>query len=215
MFEDRKVKPSERAYCRIRDAILSGDLPPGAHLREEPLAELTETSRTPVREALRRLVADGLAAERNRHRFVSEFSQTEMDVMYDIRARIEGYSAALAARNMGEEDLVLLERLVEQMDGIDPEGGQASVDGFRRKNAQFHNLIIRSTGSVQLGRMVRPALLTTESLVKQHIFKQPVAIRASNKQHRELVLAFRARSPDWAEAIMRAHVFSTMPSHKP
>jgi DNA-binding transcriptional MocR family regulator len=80
------AKPAERAYLGIRHAILTGLLKGGDHLREETLAQMTGTSRTPVREALRRLVAEGLATADNRHRFVTDFSYDEVVIIFDGRA---------------------------------------------------------------------------------------------------------------------------------
>ena len=98
-------KPAERAYETIRDAILSGALPAGEHLREESLAQMTGTSRTPVREALQRLTAEGLALAENRHRFVADFSFHEVEVIFDLRARMESYAAKLAATRITEPEL--------------------------------------------------------------------------------------------------------------
>ncbi|WP_349295476.1 GntR family transcriptional regulator (plasmid) [Thioclava sp. 'Guangxiensis'] len=209
---DRQEKPSERAYNAIRTAILSGVLAPGEHLREERLTHLTQTSRTPIREALRQLVTDGLAAEHNRHRYVADFSDTEINVLFDIRARMEGYAAAMAARLISTEDLIALDALVSRMDAIDPRGGKPSVDMFDALNTQFHEKIVQSTGSVQLARMVKPAMNAPAMLIKQHLLHQAVGILASNAQHREIVKALRARSPEWAEAAMRAHILSTRPT---
>lgn len=205
-------KAADRAYRAIRDAILSGRLEPGCHMREEHLAELTATSRTPVREALRRLVADGLARERNRHRFVTEFTAAEIDVMFDLRARIEGYAAGMAATRIDTAGLAQLERLIAAMDAIDIGDEAAATEAFLLHNQSFHELLIESVGSTQLERMMRPVLTAPVALVKQHVLHQRIGIRESNAQHREILRALRARAPDWAEAAMRTHVLSTRPN---
>src|SRR5215203_5659482 len=83
-----RERPADKAYLGIRRAILTGVLKSGDHLREEPLAQMTGTSRTPVRDALGRLVAEGLAVQINRHRFVADFSFEEITVVFGLRARI-------------------------------------------------------------------------------------------------------------------------------
>lgn len=210
---DQDVKPADRAYYGIRDAILRGELKPGHHLREEPLAEMTGTSRTPVREALRRLVSDGLAREANRHRFVSEFTETEVAVMFDLRARVEGYAAGMAATRIHATGLEKLRKLIDAMDEIDivAEGVEHATEAFLGNNTLFHDIIIEATGSAQLDRMIRPVLMAPVSLVKQHVLHQQVRIRESNNQHKEILRALEAGNPDWAEAAMRTHVLSTRP----
>ena len=207
---DHDLKPAERAYRGIREAILSGVLAPGQHLREEPLSELTGTSRTPVREALRRLVSDGLAREDNRHRYVAEFTETEIAVMFDLRARVEGYAAGLAAACIDIEGLDRMAELIELMDGLDQDDATA-VDMFLQHNSRFHDVIIEATGSVQLDRMVRPVLMAPGPLVKQRVLQQSVRIQESNAQHKEIYRALEARNAEWADAAMRAHILSTRP----
>jgi len=94
-------RPPDRVYEAIRSQILSGTLSPGSHLGEEQLALLTNSSRTPVREALRRLVSEGLVITgQNRRSYVAEFDPKEADAVFEIRARLEAYSASMAAKRM-------------------------------------------------------------------------------------------------------------------
>lgn len=208
---ENSTKAAERAYQDIRNAILTGILEPGCHLREETLTEMTGTSRTPVREALRRLVADGLAREENRHRFVTEFSALEIDIMFDLRARLEGYAAGRAATCIDQAGLDDLRRLVAEMDLIDTENEMVASETFLALNQAFHERLIASIGSTQLDRMMRPVLTAPGALVKRHVLHQSFGIRESNAQHKEILRALVARAPDWAEAAMRTHVLSTRP----
>ncbi len=90
----------------IRDRILAGVYPAGHHLRENALATDLKVSRTPVREALQRLAADGLVdLSRNRGARVTGFTGEELDEIYGLRVLLEGYGAKLAATRMTDESL--------------------------------------------------------------------------------------------------------------
>ena len=110
-------RPADRAYEGIRRAILSGLLPGGTHLREEALAQMTGTSRTPVREALRRIVGEGLAHDEGRSSFVAQFPFEEVAIIFDIRARLEGYAAFVAAERITDAELQGLAQIIEGRDG--------------------------------------------------------------------------------------------------
>ncbi|MEI4487773.1 GntR family transcriptional regulator [Frigidibacter sp. MR17.14] len=208
---DPSAKAATRAYLGIRAAILSNSLPPGSHLREETLCEMTGTSRTPVREALRRLVAEGLATEDNRHRFVTDFSISEIMVMFDMRARIEGYAARIAAERITPVEIDRLSALIAAMDAIDHAEPEAATESFLRLNGQFHDVLVEACHSTQIRIMMRPVIAAPVALIKRFVMGQPLNIRASNDQHRDILRALAAGNPDWAEMAMRAHILSTRP----
>lgn len=212
------IKPAERAYLGIRQAILSGELPGGAHLREEALAVLTGTSRTPVRHALQRIVAEGLARADGCHRFVADFSFGEVMIMFELRARLESYAARIAASNASEGDFQTLEGIIAEIDRLDLEAADANLAAnkdifvaFQELNSRFHACVIESTGSVQMTSLSQQAVALPLELIKQIVWSQKVNIRRSNEQHKDILAALRARNPDWAEAAMAGHILSTKP----
>ncbi|TFF27689.1 GntR family transcriptional regulator [Jiella endophytica] len=208
-------RPAERAYQGIRRAILRGELPAGSHLGEEALAKMTGTSRTPVREALRRLVGEGLARANQRHRFVADFSFEEVSIVFEIRARLESYAARIAAAAVTAEELEQLERIVDAIDEIGPGAGDAGLKRFVALNTRFHAAIIGATHSTQMQTLSAQALSLPLELIKQFVWEQRVNIARSNDQHRDIVAALRARNADWAEAAMSGHILSTRPAPKP
>lgn len=203
-------RPVERAYRGIRRAILTGELRPGDHLREEPLAAMTGTSRTPVREALRRLVAEGLATAENRHRFVAEFTDEEVLIVFEVRARLESYVAQVAARKITADELAALERLVLEIDAIDP-ADPAAADRFMALNSAFHAGIVAATRSRQLKQMIAQAVSLPLVHIKQFVWDQRINIARSNAQHRDILAALATGNADWAAAAMAGHVLSTRP----
>ncbi|HAU22025.1 MAG TPA: GntR family transcriptional regulator, partial [Erythrobacter sp.] len=95
------AKASYRAYDTIRALILSGELSPGEQLSEEDLAERCGVSRTPVRDALRRLEAELLVRKNESQRsFVADWSLGDVADAFELRAMVEGYAARRAAERM-------------------------------------------------------------------------------------------------------------------
>ena len=91
-------KASERAYAEIRGLILSGDAPPGSSLTEEALADICGVSRTPVREALRRLEAELYVVRSDSQRlYVADWNSEDLAEMFTLRAMLEAHAAARAA----------------------------------------------------------------------------------------------------------------------
>ncbi|MCO6411005.1 GntR family transcriptional regulator [Hoeflea alexandrii] len=205
-------RPAEKAYKGIRHAILSGKLKPGDHLPEEMLASMTGTSRTPVREALRRLVSEGLATVNNRHRFVTDFSPEEVSIIFDIRAQHESYAASIAAQKITAAELGRLQHLIDAMAELETDpGGSGVVERFLALNTEFHSVIVDAARSAQLKRLTAPAAALPLILVKQFVMDQRVDVVRSNWQHRDILAALTARNSEWAAATLSGHILSTKP----
>ena len=205
-------RPAEKAYQGIRHAILSGRLKPGDHLPEEMLASMTGTSRTPVREALRRLVSEGLATVNNRHRFVTDFSPEEVSIIFDIRAQHESYAASIAAQKITAAELARLQHLIDAMAELETDpGGTGVVERFLSLNTEFHSVIVDAARSAQLKRLTAPAAALPLILVKQFVMDQRVDVVRSNWQHRDILAALTARNSEWAAATLSGHILSTKP----
>ena len=109
-------RAADRAYRFIREGILASRWPPGAHLREQELAELSGVSRTPVREALRRLAADGLLQlVPNLGAKVNAWTIQDLDEIFGLRATLESQAAGLAASRAGPQHLAELASLCDAM----------------------------------------------------------------------------------------------------
>ncbi len=212
--ESDDARPVDKAYSGIRAAILSGALPPGEHLREETLAAMTGTSRTPVRDALTRLVGEGLATVVNRHRFVTDFSFDEVSVIFDVRARLEGYAAQIAARNIAACELERLRCVVDDIDAVIAADIDA-LERFRRLNSQFHAVVIGAAKSAQLRALIAPTLALPLESIKNRLWEQPIAMVRSNDQHREIIAALERGDAQWAAAAMSNHILSTKPKPPP
>jgi DNA-binding GntR family transcriptional regulator len=208
--EDEVGKAAERAYAVIRTRILSGDFSRGERLREEELAQLAGVSRTPIREALRRLDAEGLVEFLpNRGASVTAWTEQELDDLYEARALIEGYTAGQAASRITSDALDRLTELSAQMRALDNDSSTANE--MTRLNTEFHRIIVAAAGNSHLESVVQS--LTDAALVYR-TFRHytPDRLMASKFHHDEIVAALRARDEAWASAMVRAHILAARPT---
>jgi len=203
-------KAAETAYDVIRNKILSGHFSRGERLREEELAQLVGVSRTPIREALRRLDAEGLIEFLpNRGASVTTWTGQELDNLYEARALIEGYAAGQAAKRISQESLDTLAQLSKQMRELDT--ANAEADEMTRLNNEFHRLLTAASGNTHLESLVRG--LTDVGLVHRTFRNYtPERLIASKFHHDEIVTALRARDGAWAAAMVRAHILAARPT---
>lgn len=198
-------RASDRAYNHIRNMILSGELQPGLQIREEALAELCGVSRTPVRDALRRLEAE-LFIRRNESQrsFVADWSLDDLEEAFQLRAMLEAYAAKRAATRISWDQLA---KLRSHNDAIKRAIGAAKPDisKFLDHNRHFHAIILEASGSERLSGMLaqvteQPVVLRT---ARQYDLEN---LRRSHHEHEELVMAFDNRDGEWAAAVMTAHI---------
>lgn len=192
------------AYRSIRAKILSGEFAGGAWLRENELANQLGISRTPVREALGRLVADGLARhEPNRGVRVGEWTPKDLNEIYDLRVLLEPHGTGMAALNP-TTDVALLDKLALEMTLI---AGDSHPDFGRltELNNTFHSTLIQYSGNERLKAVV--ASIVQVPLVRQTfaLYNQ-AELGRSMAHHREIVSAVEAGDAQWAEAVMRSHL---------
>jgi DNA-binding GntR family transcriptional regulator len=196
---------ADHAYRLIRDQILSGERASGEWLRESEMAESTGVSRTPVREALRRLTAEGLVRyERHRGVQVQNWSVGDLDEIFSLRSVLEPWGCRLAALN-GTADVVALEDLACRMDAIAPEGRPSDVDKLTELNNAFHRAVLESADNSRLTSVIA-AVIQLPLVWRTFSRYTPEALRRSLAHHHELVSALAARDPDWAESVMRSHI---------
>lgn len=148
------TSPGQTAYARIREAIVEGRYRPGQRLIEQRIAEEIELSRTPVREALRRLEAEGLViSETNRGATVRSVSVDELTDLYELRARLESYAAELAAHRMEPETLAELDSAIEAFDQALAADLPSDLDRVRAidsANRRIHRAIQRGADHPRL-----------------------------------------------------------------
>jgi DNA-binding GntR family transcriptional regulator len=196
------------AVDALRAAILHGELRPGARLGEVELAEQLGVSRTPVREALRRLAAEGLVdISPNRGARVVSWSVSELEDIYELRALLESHAATRAASRIDEAELPVLEKLCRDMEQCADPGRGRDLDRLAALNTEFHRRILDASGSVRLVALVSSVVQIPLVLRTFHDYSAE-ALQRSLGHHREIVAALRAGDPQWAGSVMRSHVLA-------
>lgn len=187
----------------LQHAILEGVLKPGERLRAEALAQRFGTSRTPIREALLQLEAQGLVSvEPNRGAVVRAFDRDDLLDLYSVRALLEPAAAARAATRVSDADIERLQDLCDRAE-------HASVDDQIAYNEDFHRIIVEAAQSPRLTVAMRAASGIPRAF--RSVFWQSEQQRAESLLcHRRLVSAFRVRDAQLAEAVMRMHILGAV-----
>ena len=199
----------DRAVENIRERILAGDLTGGDRLGEVELATELGMSRTPVRQALLRLAAEGLVeVTPNRGARVLVRSDRELEHVFVLRARLEGLAARQSAELATDAQIDMLDDLAQQI-GIYAEKRDLSTVSVL--NSQFHGLLIEIANSATLARSVA-GLMHASVLARTQNSFDDAAQRRSVAHHIEIVAALRAHDGEWAESVMHAHLLSARAS---
>ncbi len=136
----------------LREAILEGKLVPGERVMEVQLAEQLGVSRTPVREAIRKLELEGLLIMVPRKgAYVADVSLDDVMDVLEIRASLEGLAASLGAERRSEEDIEALEKKVEELSKCIME---KDTKGMVENDAEFHNLLMKTAKNKKLASIV-------------------------------------------------------------
>ena len=196
----------EQAYLTLRRRLADGTYPPGAHLREEELAVQLGVSRTPVREALRRLDAEGwLRVVPNQGAFAAEWSRQDIEEIFDLRTLLEGHAAERAAAAPDQHGLAAMEAACEQAEAAMPAGDLAATEAISDANVRFHRALWEMSGQARC-RAILDSLAVPPMILRNFRNFDAAGLRRSLDQHREMIAAIAARDPAWAGAVMRAHV---------
>ena len=201
-----EAQPGSRSllvYQKLREAIERGDLKPGERVMEVEVAEWLKVSRTPVREALRRLESEGmLTLEPRVGLAVASISRQAMLELYVMREVLEGTAARLCARNASDFELMELEELVKREARL-----QDDFDALARHNRLFHEAVHRGAHNRYLEKSLS-AVNDSMWLLGKSQMLLPERAKLAQTEHAELLAAIRKRDPDAAEKAARRHVRS-------
>ncbi len=191
-----------RAYERIREAIVAGTLAPGARISERGLATALDISAQPVREALRRLEAEGMVESRPRSgTYVADLGQARLWEVGLIRAALEGVAAGLAARRATAGDHAALRARLLAID-LATRGGDA--DAVLAANEALHDAIHAAAGSADVAR-VHEGLRAYDHLSRHRVLATEEERALARLEHAAIVAAIIAGDAGAAESAMRAH----------
>lgn len=193
-------------YDSIYQRLMSLDIAPGSRIPIEALARELAVSQTPVREALSRLVREGLVRKAHLigYSAAPQLTRKEFDDLYTFRLLLEPEGARLACRNMTSDGLARLEEAAADMGrGEPPVDRNSRYSRFARTDAHFHEEILRIAGN----EVMRHALV--DQHVHLHIFRLMFHSRVTQEaleEHENLLSAFRAGDEHAAHAAMVAHI---------
>jgi DNA-binding GntR family transcriptional regulator len=200
---DAPVPSSERVYRALKHRILAGMLEPGTRLVELQLATEFSVSRTPVREALKRLTAEGLIrVDPVRGIVVSDVDARELEEIFVVREVLDGLAARLAAERVSTTDLTKLNLLMDMMRDAARTG---QWEGMVQANATFHDVLHQAAGNERLRHLTRN-LLDFVRRFSTEAFASPERANAVLAEHEEIIHALETRDPDLAERVARRHV---------
>ncbi len=192
---------AEQTYKQLRLAILSGELPANSRLVESDLADRLNVSRTPVREAISRLVND-LLVKPLPHGGVEVINTLqEYEDIFAIREALEGMAACLAASRMTDKELVQLQEVFKEECNL-------PLDSYRKRselNNQFHSCILHASRSKRLIKMIEGfrEFFISESTIGRYSKRDT---QTALKHHQEIIDALLARNGKLAERLVRKHL---------
>jgi len=193
----------DEVAATLREEIFGGLLAPGAFIDEASVCERLQISRTPLREALKVLTAEGLLRhEPRRGCFVAEVTQRDLDEIFPVIALLEGRCAWEAARHASDADLAALEAL---HDRLAKQARAGRINDYYATNFAIHEAIIMLADNRWLAQVIGD-LRKILKLARQQQLHAPGRLEQSLSEHLAVFAALKARDSDGAEAAMRTHL---------
>jgi DNA-binding GntR family transcriptional regulator len=206
MSEAISLRAVDRAYEAVRSGIITGRYLAGARLTEQDIATTVGVSRTPVREALRRLDAEGLVEfTPNLGAVVTTWDESDSDEIFDLRAMLESYGARRATVRATDEQIAELRRLAEFQYRESTERKAGHLERIGELNSRFHRCMQEAAASP---RLIRALAGLIEAPLMMRTFQKYTLedLQRSAQHHLEIVRALEARDAEWAASVMFSHV---------
>ncbi|MBS3912580.1 MAG: GntR family transcriptional regulator [Hydrogenophaga sp.] len=193
----------DEVAAQLRERIFAGVLTPGSFVDELALCAEMAISRTPLREALKVLTAEGLLTYQPRRGcFVSEITERDLDEIFPVIALLEGRCAFEAANNASDADLAALEQL---HDRLDRHARARRINDYYEVNFAIHEAIITLADNRWLTQVIGD-LRKLVKLARLQQLHAPGRLEQSLAEHMAVFAALKARDAEGAEAAMRTHL---------
>ena len=204
---DEYLPLREVVFNTLRQAILKGELKPGERLMEIALAEKLGVSRTPIREAMRKLELEGLVhIIPNKGAFVEGVTLQDVKDIYEIRTLLEGLCARWAAERITQEQLEELEEIVFLSDF---HYSKENWDQILELDNRFHEMVYEACASKELTRVLRDYHHYLQR-IRRITLEEKARAHASINEHRAIAEALKARDARTAEECARLHIRNTI-----
>jgi DNA-binding GntR family transcriptional regulator len=205
LHNESDLARSQQIANSLKEEILSGKFPPGVRIRQEDIAEQFGASRSPVREALRILEAEGLInLVAHTGAWISHLSLAECEEMYQIRERVEPLLLRLSIPAMTDSVIAELSDLVNQMEATN------DVETFLKLDRQFHLLSYSKAETTLVGDMVNRLWNTTQHYRRAYSrLLAASSFKPAHYEHHLLLAAIIRRDSDDTERILFGHIRRT------
>jgi DNA-binding GntR family transcriptional regulator len=195
----------EQVAERLRTRIYAHELPPGGWIDEQALALEYGISRTPLREALKVLAAEGLVLLKPRRGcYVTQLSEQDIDEVFPVMAMLEGRVAEVAARRATSADLA---RLADIHEELEKHAAANNADRFFEANQRFHAALQEIAGNRYLAQLIDDARKVIK-LTRRDSLRLEGRLKQSLEEHREILDALRTKDTERARQSMHDHLLS-------
>jgi len=199
----KRERLGTQVFEQVKGMILRGEIPPGRRIIENEVADSMGISRTPVREAVQRLAAEGFLNTLPKGGYaVRGLTVSGVEETFDIRSTLESFAAFLAAKRFTDEELLPLEEKIDEfqrcLDGND-------LSKLTRINTDFHDLLYALSRSPRLIKMIHD-LRDDIFLLRKVILNSADMARLSNKDHQEMIKAMEKRDSAKVERLVKKHI---------
>ncbi|MEE1279307.1 MAG: GntR family transcriptional regulator [Oscillospiraceae bacterium] len=208
MRDHKPVSLANQIFERLENDILTGKYQRGELLTEIKLSEILGVSRTPIREALRRLEQEHLIEETSKGSLVLGITQEDLRDIYLIRQHIEGLAAFRAAQTITDEQLGELSEILDLQEFYAKRGDAVQIKGA---DHQFHELIYRYSGSNVIYNTLKPLHKKVQKYRQVSVQNSARAL-VSVEEHREILNALAAHDAELAQKMMTEHVINAYSS---
>jgi len=198
---------SQKVYQVLKKEIVRGILEPGSRLSENKLAKEMHVSRTPIREAIRKLTAEGLVkTSPNKRMTVSKVSLVDMKEVLLVRGALEGLAASIAAKRISSQEIDKLEKIVTQMS---LHAAKEHLSSYCEVDDKFHDLILDVCGNKWIIK-VRENL---SNFIYRYRFKSLSVlgrIKCSLEEHRAIMESLKKHDSEEANKLSQIHMENTI-----
>ena len=197
---------SKKVYRILKARIIKGDLTQGGKLFEAKIAEQLGVSRTPVREAIKGLAAEGLVKMTpNQGVVVINVSIEDLQEVLQIRRVLEGLAAFVAAKKISQEEIAKLEEIIKKMSMIISKP-KPDVVAYSELNAEFHNLILNACGNKRLMKICNNLSSSDHRFRIRSLRNNPGRLKYSLKEHQKIVETLKRKDTEQADRLSQIHI---------